>query len=169
MRARTQLLRAIGDRRKAVAGNADEATVKKLNEALAEAQRNARQAGLTPTAIMRLQSTPSDVYMFGRLPEADQRAMLRQADDKEFERYITHARMGIRGPMRLERADKQTEAPAPVPRSTPAPRAAASTPSPPIVPAPAPASPPRSAPTAAPPRGRSRADQLLQTSPAIGR
>jgi hypothetical protein len=43
------------------------------------------------------------VYLFSKLPEADQRAILRQADDKEFERYVTHAHMKVRAPAREER------------------------------------------------------------------
>jgi hypothetical protein len=43
--------------------------------------------------MARIISTPSDVSMFSRLPDADQRAILRQADDQKFERYITHAHM----------------------------------------------------------------------------
>jgi hypothetical protein len=66
--------------------------VKKLNVAVEEASRNARQAGYTPSAIARIISTPSDVYMFSRLSEADQRAILRQADDQEFERYAEYCR-----------------------------------------------------------------------------
>jgi hypothetical protein len=66
---------------------ADEATVKKLNAAVDEASRNARQAGYTPAGIARIISTPSDVAMFSRLPEADQKAILHQASDAEFERY----------------------------------------------------------------------------------
>jgi hypothetical protein len=63
--------------------------------------------------------TLSDVSMFSRLPEADQKAILRQADDKEFERYVTHAHMKLRAPMREERAGKQAEAPAPASSSAP--------------------------------------------------
>jgi hypothetical protein len=39
--------------------------------------------------------------MFSRLPEADQRAILRQANDQEFERYITHAHMKLRKPVTM--------------------------------------------------------------------
>jgi hypothetical protein len=87
-------------------------------------------------------------------------AILRQANDQEFERYVTHARMKIRAPMRDERSGsamaEKPAAPAMVPAPTPA------------VPAPAPASPPRSAPPP-PPRGRSRADELLRESPLSAR
>jgi hypothetical protein len=92
--------------------------------------------------------------MFSRLPEADQQAILRQANKEEFERYIGHAHMKLRGPMREERAGKQREAPAPGPSSTPAtvapaPRAAAPPPSsrPPPSPPPAQAWPPVQPPT----------------------
>jgi hypothetical protein len=96
MRARTQLLTAISNRRKAIGEGADQATVKRLNEAVGEASRNARAAGYTPNAIQLIISTPTDVSMFSRLPEADQRAILRQAIKEEFERCVTHALTKIR-------------------------------------------------------------------------
>ena len=80
-----------------------DATIKKLSTAVEEASRNARQAGYTLAGIARMISTPSDVSMFSRLPEADQKAILRQASDAEFERYIGHAQMKLRKPMRDER------------------------------------------------------------------
>ncbi len=130
----------------------DEATVKKLNDAVGEASRNARAAGYTPAGIARIISTPSDVYMFSRLPEADQKAILRQANKEEFERYITHAHQKIRAPMREERGGNAAAARAPTL----------------AVPVPAPTSPPRSAP---PPlsTGRSPADDLLRASPLSAR
>jgi hypothetical protein len=96
--------------------------------------------------------------MFSRLPEADQRAILRQANDKEFERYVTHAHMKVRAPAREERKGDQVETTMPA-KQFPKPSPAASTP------APAPAPPPRSAPPPPPQRGRSMADQLLGASP----
>jgi hypothetical protein len=53
---------------------------------------------------------------------SDQQAILRQANKEEFERYIGHAHMKLRKPMRDERAGKKAEAPAPPPTlsSTPA-------------------------------------------------
>jgi hypothetical protein len=86
-----QLPRAIHDRRKAIGEGADEVTIKRLNAAVEEASRNARAAGYTPNAIQRIISTPSDVSMFSRLPKADQKAILGQANDTKFERYVTHA------------------------------------------------------------------------------
>jgi hypothetical protein len=114
------------------------------------------------TIRRKLRRRCRDVSMFSRLPEADQRAILRQADDKEFERYVTHAHMKIRAQAREERAGKRTEAPAP--SSAPASRASASPPWParPLMP------PPRSAPPS-PPRGRSMADQLPGASPLSAR
>jgi hypothetical protein len=38
-----------------------------------------------------------------RIPEAVQRAILRQANDQEFERYVTHAHQKIRAPVREKR------------------------------------------------------------------
>jgi hypothetical protein len=42
---------------------------------------------------------PSDVFKFSKLPEADQQAILRQANKDEFERYIGHAHMKLCKPM----------------------------------------------------------------------
>jgi hypothetical protein len=158
MRARTQLLTAISNRRKAIGEGADEATVKRLNDAVGEASRNARQAGYTPNAIQRIMSTPSDISMFSKLPEADQQAILRQANKDEFERYIGDAHMKLRGLMREERrGNAAAEKPA-----APAAKAQAPMPAVPL------ASPPRSVPPP-PPRGRSPADDLLRASPLSAR
>jgi hypothetical protein len=160
------LLTAISNRRRAIGEGADEATVKKLNDAVAEASKNARAAGYTPAGITKIISTPSDISMFSRLPEADQRAILRQADDKEFERYITHAHMKIRAPMREERRGNHVEVTMPArafPKPSPAGSAPAPAPAPPLVP------PSRSAPPP-PQRGRTRgADNLLRESPLSAR
>ena len=127
---------AISNRRKAIATGAEEVTVKKLNEAVEAASRNARQTGYTPTAIARIISTPSDVFMFSKLREADQRAILRQASDQEFDRYVTHAHQKIRPSMREERrGNAAVEKPAAPAATAPAPT--------PAVPTPASASPPR--------------------------
>jgi hypothetical protein len=45
-----------------------------------------------------------DVFLFSKLPEADQQAILCQANKDEFDRYINHAHMKLRKPMRRERA-----------------------------------------------------------------
>jgi hypothetical protein len=106
------------------------------------ARRRARLAGYTPSGIARITSTPSDVFLFSKLPEADQQAILRQANKDEFERYVGHAHMKLRVPMRQERAGKQVEAPAPAPVPSSAPAT--------VAPAPRPTTPPPS-PRPAPP------------------
>jgi hypothetical protein len=103
--------------------------------------------------------TPSDVFLFSKLPEADQQAILRQANKEEFERYIGHAHMKLRKPMRDERIFN------PLPQTAPEARVASPVErsiTPPTNPAPM--VPQRSTPPP-PPRGRTRVDQLLQTSP----
>src|SRR5258708_37080914 len=68
----------------------------------------------------------------------------RQANDKEFDRYIGHAHMKLRKPMRDERAGAAAEkpdAPTPGPVSAPTPRP--TTPAPSTPPPRTPASPPR--------------------------
>jgi hypothetical protein len=142
-------------------------------EAIKQAKADAIKAGYSNDAVGAIGRTPTDVFLFSKLPEADQRAILRQANDAEFEPYVTHAQMKIRAPMREERAGKPKEEPAPTPASAPRtadktsrerslPTAATSPPPPPPAP-----TPPRS--TLPPPRGSTRADQLLQTSPLGGR
>jgi hypothetical protein len=106
------------------------------------ARRRARLAGYTPSGIARITSTPSDVFLFSKLPEADQQAILRQANKDELERYIGHAHMKLRKPMRDERGGgAAVEKSASSPRSAPPP----------------------------PPRGVSRADDLLRASPLSAR
>jgi hypothetical protein len=75
--------------------------------------------------------------------DEDQHAILRQANKEEFERYIAHAHMKLRGPMRQERAGKQVEPPAPPPPPSSAPAT--------VAPAPRPATPPPSPRPAPPP------------------
>jgi hypothetical protein len=127
MRARTRLLAALHS---------------KDPEAIKQAKADAIKAGYSNAAVGAIGRTPSDVFLFSKLPEADQQAILRQANKEEFERYIGHAHMKLRGPMRQERAGKRTEEPGATPSSMPVPRAAASPPwpAPPLMP------PPRSAP-----------------------
>jgi len=97
-------------------------------EAIKQAKADAIKAGYSNTAVGAIGRTPSHVFLFSKLPEADQQAILRQANKDEFERYIAHAHMKLRGPMRQERAGKQAEAPAPGPSSAPAPRPSAPVP-----------------------------------------
>src|SRR5258708_35013901 len=97
-------------------------------EASKQAKADAIKAGYSNAAVGAIGRTPSDVFLFSKLPEADQQAILRQANKEEFERYIGHAHMKLRGPMRDERGGKRVEAPAPGPSSTPTPRPAAPAP-----------------------------------------
>jgi hypothetical protein len=129
MRARTRSLQALHS---------------KDPEAIKQAKADAIKAGYSAEAVGKIGTVPSDVLLFSKLPEADQQAILRQANKEEFERYIGHAHMKLRGPMRDERrGNAAVEKPA-------APAATAPAPIPAV---PAPASPPRSAP---PPPGEDR-------------
>jgi hypothetical protein len=127
MRARTRLLQALHS---------------KDPEQIKQARADAIKAGYSVEAVNAIGRTPSDVLLFSKLPEADQQAILRQANAQEFDRYINHAHMKLRKPMRDERAGKQAEAAAPAPSSAPAPR--------PLAPLPRPATPPPSRPPPAP-------------------
>ena len=131
MRARTRLLQALHS---------------KDPEAIKQAKADAIKAGYSNAAVGAIGRTPSDVFLFSKLPEADQQAILRQANKEQFERYIGHAHMKLRGPMREERAGKEAEAPAPRPSSAPAM----------VAPSPRPATPPRS-PRPAPPSSPTQA------------
>jgi len=119
MRARTRLLQALHS---------------KDPEAIKQAKAGAIKAGYSNAAVGAIGRTPSDVFLFSKLPEADQQAILRQANKDEFERYIGHAHMNLRKPMRDERVGNQAAGPAPAPSSAPAT----------VAPAPRPATPPPS-------------------------
>src|SRR5882672_12103365 len=73
MRARTRLLQALHS---------------KDPEAIKQAKADAIKAGYSAEAVGHIGRTPSDVFLFSKLPEADQQAILRQANDTEFARYI---------------------------------------------------------------------------------
>src|SRR5260221_1600187 len=105
MRARTRLLRALHS---------------KDPEAIKQAKADAIKAGYSNAAVGAIGRTPSDVFLFSKLPEADQQAILRQANKEQFERYIGHAHMKFRGPMREERAGQEAQAPATRTSSAPA-------------------------------------------------
>ncbi len=129
MRARTRLLQALHS---------------KDPEAIKQAKADAIKAGYSNAAVGAIGRTPSDVFLFSKLPEADQQAILRQANKDEFERYIGHAHMKLKGPMRDELVGNQAEGPAPGPSSAPAPRPAGPVPQ-------SAAPPPSSQPTPPPP------------------
>ena len=59
--------------------------------ALTTARKRGIAIGLTPTYMNKIGSTPTDVYLFSRLPIEDQRSLLSQASPEEKQRYIPHA------------------------------------------------------------------------------
>jgi hypothetical protein len=75
-------------------------------EAIKQAKADAIKAGYSNAAVGAIGRTPSDVFLFSKLPEADQHAILRQANKKEFERYVGHAHTKLRVPMRQERGGR---------------------------------------------------------------
>ncbi len=81
MLARTRLLQALHS---------------KDPEAIKQAKADAIKAGYSNAAVGAIGRTPSDVFLFSKLPEADQQTILRQANKDEFERYIGHAHMKLR-------------------------------------------------------------------------
>ena len=91
MRARTRLLAALHS---------------KDPEAIKQAKADAIKAGYSNEAVNAIGRTPSDVFLISKLPEPDQQAILRQATPQEFERYIGHAHMKLRAPMRQERSGR---------------------------------------------------------------
>jgi hypothetical protein len=74
MRARTRFLAALH---------------REAPEQIREARADAINAGYSVEAVDAIGRTPSDVFLFSELPEADQQAILRQANAEEFDRYIT--------------------------------------------------------------------------------
>ena len=87
-------------------------------EAIKQAKADAIKAGYSVAAVGAIGRTPSDVFLFSKLREADQQAILRQTNAQEFERYIGHAHMKLRKPMRDELVGNQAEGPAAGPSST---------------------------------------------------
>jgi hypothetical protein len=59
--------------------------------ALKAAIDEARKAGISPTYINHIGKTPSDQYMFSRLPNQKQRDLLQGASDEDFGRYYPRA------------------------------------------------------------------------------
>jgi hypothetical protein len=92
----------------------------KDSAAFQAAVKQAREAGLSPDQINKIGRTPSDVSMFKRLPEPDQRAILREATDQEFARYLREAHKDVKSlpEVRARQAEIAKRA-GPVPRYTP--------------------------------------------------
>src|SRR5882672_5120289 len=71
MRARTRLLAALHS---------------KNPEAIKQAKADAIKAGYSAEAVGHIGRTPSDVFLFSKLTEADQQAILRQANNRPIRR-----------------------------------------------------------------------------------
>jgi hypothetical protein len=65
-------------------------------QALTAAIQQARDAGLSPGSIRNVGKMPADVSMYKRLPNADQKAILNQASDEDFLRYIRQANTKVK-------------------------------------------------------------------------
>jgi hypothetical protein len=102
MRARTRLVAALQS---------------KDQDAIRQAKADAIKAGYSSHAVGAIGTIPSDVYLFSKLKPPDQQAILRQATDDEFNRYINHAQQSLRTPMRDERKGAATSTPASAPPS----------------------------------------------------
>jgi len=60
------------------------------------ARERGRAIGLTPKYMANIGKTPTDVYLFSRLPDEDQRSLLRNASEEEQSRYFRHAHLKVR-------------------------------------------------------------------------
>ncbi len=58
---------------------------------MAEARERGRALGLSPHYMASIGRTPTDVYLFSRLPIDDQRSLLRDASPEDRSRYLPHA------------------------------------------------------------------------------
>jgi hypothetical protein len=81
MRVRSQILRA--------RQNQDMA-------ALQDAYKAGREIGMTQAQMSKVGMTPTDVYLFSRLPNADQKAILDMASPDEVKRYLPRAHLPVR-------------------------------------------------------------------------
>jgi hypothetical protein len=61
-----------------------------------EAFKEGRALGMTQTSLNNTGRTPSDIYLFGRLPPSDQRSILNQASPEEMQRYFPKAHIDIK-------------------------------------------------------------------------
>jgi hypothetical protein len=60
-------------------------------EMMQAARERGRAIGLTPKYMAEIGKTPTDVYLFSRLPADDQKSILARATPEEKERYFKHA------------------------------------------------------------------------------
>jgi hypothetical protein len=68
----------------------------KDQQLLAEARERGRSIGMTPKYMSEIGKTPTDVYLFSRLPEDDQRSLLQNGSEEDRSRYLRHAHMKVR-------------------------------------------------------------------------
>lgn len=68
----------------------------KDSEMLNLARERGRALGMTPKYLADIGKTPTDVYLFSRLPDADQRSLLADASSEERARYLQHAHLKVR-------------------------------------------------------------------------
>ena len=66
------------------------------SDALEAARERGKAIGLTSKYMNKIGSTPTDIYLFSRLPVEDQKSILNQASPEEKQRYIRHANKSIR-------------------------------------------------------------------------
>jgi hypothetical protein len=77
-------------------------------EALREAIKAGRAAGMTDKSMAMIGKQDTDAYLFGRLPRADQRAILRDSSDVQKNKYLPSAKKEIK----LEYRDWRVDHPA---------------------------------------------------------
>jgi N12 class adenine-specific DNA methylase len=77
------------------------------------ARERGKAIGLSPKAMADVGKTPTDVYLFGRLPPDDQRAILRNATPEEQDRYLRHAHLLVRQEINRARYAPQPQAATP--------------------------------------------------------
>ena len=75
----------------------------KDSDMLALARERGRAIGLSPKYMADLGKTPTDVYLFSRLPNEDQVSILHQASPEERSRYMPHAHQKVRIEINRER------------------------------------------------------------------
>ena len=61
------------------------------SEAISKAAKKLSNLGVKPTSISRIQPGTQDVYMFSRIPDVEQKNILKEASKDEFKRYYPKA------------------------------------------------------------------------------
>jgi len=68
----------------------------KDQDMLGLAREKGKELGMSPKYMADIGKTPTDVYLFSRLPEDDQRSLLHGATPEETDRYLRHAHLKVR-------------------------------------------------------------------------